>query len=216
MPNMGTLAVGHTDNLLRWFLSGKYRLTWTPVVGKAPHDRARNECHRLFLESECEYMLFLDADTVPPPSVIDHFLEADKDMISATVQTIQRHEDEPRLIPVAFRWNDEDPDDIGLKPYYGEGRVEKVDATTCACTLIKRRVMEAVGPRAFQFTYTDKFGTKGMGEDIFFCSLVSERGFEMFNHYGILCEHNHEVGMKCVNDLMVIASLDRQEAKTNG
>ena len=207
MPNLGQLAVGHTQNLLQWALSGKYRATWKPIVGVSPYDRARNKCHEEFMKSGCEYLLFMDADTVPPVAALDMLLAADKDMISATVQTIQMHHDEPRLIPVALRWNDEDPEDIGLKAYIGTG-VTEVDATTLACTLIKRKVMKAVGPRAFQFEYTDEYGTDGCGEDIFFNRLVKEAGFQIWNHYGIVCDHNKEFSTKTVNALMKIAFKD--------
>lgn len=204
MPNMGVLAVGHTQNLLAWAMSGKYRWNWHPVTGKAPHDRARNECHRAFMDTKADYLLFLDADTVPPIDVLDRLLAADKDMISATVQTVQSHNGEPRLIPIALRWNDEDPNDVGLKPYVGHG-IEEVDATTLACTLIKRKVMEAVGPRAFQFQYNDTYGTDGVGEDIYFNGLVKEAGFTIWNDYGILCSHYKEFNARTVNDLMMIA-----------
>lgn len=214
MPNMGQLAVGHTQNLLAWVMSDKYRWNWKPVTGVSPYDRARNECHRLFMESGCEYLLFMDADTVPPVNALDLLLEADKDMISAVVQTVQTHKDEPRLVPVALRWNDEDPKDIGLKAYIGKG-IEEVDATTLACTLIKRKVMKAVGPRAFQFTYTDEYGTDGMGEDIYFNERVKEHGFKIFCHYGVVCSHHKEFDAKTVNDLMLIAFKDGQKSIGN-
>ena len=95
MPNLGTLRVGHTDNLLRWFMSGKYSLKWYPVSNVFPHDRARNQCHKTYMNTgtdevmsglsmhfeggidfeRYDYMLFLDADTVPPVSVIDQLIE---------------------------------------------------------------------------------------------------------------------------------------------
>lgn len=214
MPNLGQLAVGHTQNLLAWQMSGKYRWNWKPIVGVSPYDRARNKCHEEFMKSGCEYLLFLDADTVPPMNALDLLLAADKDMISAVVQTVQSHKDEPRLIPIALRWNDEDPEDVGLKAYIGKG-IEEVDATTLACTLIKRKVMKAVGPRAFQFNYTDEYGTDGIGEDIYFNVKVKEAGFKIFCHYGVVCSHLKKIDMKQVNDLMLIAYRDGQKSLGN-
>ena len=216
MPNLGTLRVGHTDNLLRWFMSGKYRLKWYPVTNVFPHDRARNLCHKVFMntgvdevQSELskhfeggidferyDYMLFLDADTVPPASVIDQLIEADKDMISATVQTWKTEGGKAILIPVALRMSDE-----GYKVHWGSG-IEEVDATTCACTLIKREVLEKVGPRAFQFMADDAWGTDGIGEDFYFCERVKAAGFSVWNHYGIICSHHKEVDTLAVNALL--------------
>jgi len=212
MPNLGQLAVGHTQNLLEWVMSGKYRWQWKPIVGVSPYDRARNKCHEEFMKSGCEYMLFMDADTVPPVDALDRLLEAGKDMISATVQTIQAHDGEARLIPVALRWNEEDPEDVGLKAHFGSG-IEEVDATTLACTLIRRKVMKAVGLRAFQFDYTDEYGTDGCGEDIFFNRLVKSAGFSIWNHYGILCSHHKMIDAKTVNELMLIAFKDGTKSR---
>lgn len=208
MPNLGELATGHTSNLIAWFMSGKYRLTWFPLMGKAPLDRARNECHQAFIAKPHDYLLFMDSDTVPPVDVIDQLLEADKDMISATVQTLQRHFNKPKLVPVAFRWNVDDPDDIGYKAYWGEG-IERVDVTTLACTLIKREVLEAVGKRAFQYVYDpdSEWGIEGWSEDFFFSRLVGEKGFEIYNHYGVLCDHYKTFSTKTVNELMLNAHL---------
>jgi len=217
MPNLGMLRVGHTDNLLRWFLSGKYRLKWHPVTNVFPHDRARNTCHREYMNSSADgitgelahhfeagiaferydYMLFLDADTVPPASVIDELIAADKDMISATVQTWKTESGKAVLIPVALKMSDD-----GYRVHWGEG-IEEVDVTTCACTLIKREVLERVGPRAFQFVADDEWGTDGIGEDFYFCERVKAAGFSVWNHYGVICSHYKSADTKAVNALLV-------------
>ena len=153
------------------------------------------------MKTACEYLLFLDADTVPHPDVIDRLLDADKDVISATVQTMKAKGDDPQLIPVALRWDDTG-EDKGYKAYWGKG-VEEVDVTTLACTMIKREVMEAVGERAFQFEYSDRWGTDGKSEDFFFSRKVKQAGFKIWNHYGILCSHHKEFDTKIVNALLV-------------
>ena len=217
MPNLGTMRVGHTENLLRWFASGKYRLKWSAVTGFFPHDRARNECHKRYMESgvygddvteeqlshladekpeRYEYMLFLDADTVPHASVIDELIEADKDMISATVQTWKTEEGKAILIPIALRMSED-----GYNVHWGSG-IEEVDVTTCACTLIKREVLEKVGKRAFQFVADDEWGINGIGEDFYFCERVREAGFSVWNHYGLICHHYKEVDALAVNALL--------------
>lgn len=217
MPNTGTLRVHHTDNLLRWFASGKYILKWAAITGFFPHDRARNECHKRFMAASTDeimpelskhfeagidvprydYMLFLDADTVPPPGVIDKLLDDDKDMVSATVQTWKIENGVAVLIPVALRMSDE-----GYKVHWASSGVHEVDATTCACTLIKREVLEGVGKRAFQFKADDEWGTDGIGEDFYFCERVKAAGFSVWNDYDIACDHHKEVSTLKVNALL--------------
>lgn len=213
MPNMGMLRVEHTSNLLRWIGSGKYDMSWHPLLNKAPLDRARNECHQIFMSSSDDYLFFMDADTVPPVEALDVLLEADKDIISATVQTLGEHKGQPQLVPVALRWDESDPEDIGYKAYWGDG-IEEVDIATLACTLIKRRVLEEVGPRAFQYVFDpgNKWGTDGYSEDFFFSRLAKEKGFRIFNHYGILCSHFKTFDTKTVNRLMTNAALGARHA----
>ena len=202
MPNRGSLRVGHTDNLLRWFLSGKYNITWFPLSGVEPHDRARNTCHREFLNSKCDYIMWLDDDTVPPENIIDDLLYADVDMISAVVQTHKLGESgDPQIVPCSFRKFGK-----GYKPHFNGSGITKVDATTLAATLIKRSVMENVSKPAFQFLYGDEFGTDGMSEDFYFCERVTESGYSMFCHYDIVCNHFKTWPTKTINRMLIEAS----------
>lgn len=209
-PNLGWLRVEHTDNLTRWFLSGKYRLRWYSLTNIRPGYKARNMCHRDFLkDGSYDYMLLLDADTIPPVDVIDRLLARDKDMVSATVQTIKENKDgTPKLIPVAFRWDDSDKEDIGYRACWdkeNEG-IKEVDIGTLACCLIKRKVLEAVGPGAFTNWHESGWCIEGKSGDFCFSEKVRKAGFRIWNDYGILCDHFKEIPSKMVNKLMLGAS----------
>ena len=186
--------------------SGKYRVKYFPPENVRPLDKARNVCHREFLKENYDYMFFLDARVVPPVDALDKLLAADKDMISITAQTIQAFEGEPRLVPVAMR-----KASGGYKPHFGTG-LEQVDVTTCACTLIKRTVMEKVGKRAFQHTMTDEWGTEGLSEDFYFCERVRSAGFEIWNDYTQLASHFKDTDMRTINKLMQIAYKEGKDA----
>ena len=202
---LGTPRVEHFENLLRWFLCGKYRLRYYPCVDVQPGYKARNVCHREFLKDSYDYLLFLDDDTIPPVDVIDRLLKANKDMISATVQTLFSDKGVPKLIPVAYRWNEDDPEDKGYKAYWGSG-VEEVDVTTCACTLIKRKVLKVVGRGAFTNWHKDEWCIEGKSGDFCFSEKVRADGFRIWNDYGILCDHYKTFSAKKVNELMLLAS----------
>lgn len=207
-PNLGVLRVEHTNNLVNWFLSGKYRMRWSCLKNVQPGYAARNKCHQDFLEDgSFDYMLCLDADTIPPVDVIDRLLDDDKDMVSATVQTLKESkEGEINLIPVAFRWDESDKEDIGYKVHADKGLVE-VDMGTLACCLIKKKVLEAVGPGAFTNWYDDEWNIKGKTGDFCFSERVREVGFHIWNDYRILCDHFlKEISTKQINALMLMAS----------
>jgi len=207
VPNVGIVSTEISIRLLQWVSSGKYTIKYYPPENVRPLDKARNLCHKVFLESKMDYLFFLDARVVPPPDALDKLIAANKDMVSVTAQTIQAFEGEPRLVPVAMR-----KAEGGFKPHFGDG-LEQVDVTTCACTLIKRKVMEKVGKRAFKFTMTDEWGTEGYSEDFYFCERVKKAGFKIWNDYTQLASHFKDTDMKTVNDLMAIAY---KEGKDNG
>jgi len=48
------------------------------------HSFARNKCVRKFLESDADYIFFIDSDTVPPPNALD-LAKLDKDIVSGAV-----------------------------------------------------------------------------------------------------------------------------------
>ncbi len=195
-PNLGEIATGNVLNLLSWFGEGKYDLRWYAPQHVKPWDRARNLCHKAFLESDYDYLFFLDEHTVPPVDVIDRLLAHDVPVVSGTAQIFKRG----ALIPMALR-KDED----GYRPHWGDG-LERVDTTTLACTLIKKEVMERVKRPAFMFTQTDEWGIEGLSEDIFFAERVVDAGFEEYNDYGILCDHSIQTSSLPLNNLLTEAS----------
>ena len=184
IPNLGNIATDNAMNLLAWFGSGKYDLKVFAPQNVKPWDRARNLCHKEFLNERHDYLFFLDANTIPKPGIIDRLIAHDVPMVAGLVQIWQGH-----LIPMAMRW---DKEADGYKPHYGEG-LQSVDVTTCAATLIKREVMEKVQRPAFAFTYDDEFGTSGLSEDFYFCEKVREAGFEIAADFDAVCDHDMSV-----------------------
>jgi len=190
IPNLGNIATDNAMNLLAWFGSGKYDLKVFAPQNVKPWDRARNLCHKEFLNESHDYLFFLDANTIPQPDILDRLLARDVPMVAGLVQIWQEH-----LIPMAMRW---DKEADGYKPHYGEG-LQSVDVTTCAATLIKREVMEAVERPAFAFTQQDEFGTEGLSEDFYFCERVKVAGFPIAVDFNAVCDHDIHVRSLAVN-----------------
>jgi len=181
-------------NLLAWFGSGKYDLKVFAPQNVKPWDRARNLCHKEFLESKHDYLFFLDANTIPQQDIIDRLLAHDAPIVSGLVQIWQEH-----LLPMAMRWNEEAG---GYKPNYGEG-LQAVDVTTNSCTLIKREVMKAVKRPAFAFPHDDEFGISGLSEDFYFCERVREAGFPIAVDFDAVCDHDIHTRSLAVNRELV-------------
>ena len=198
-PSMGLVRVEHILNITSWFLSGKYRMEYSPSVGNIPHDRARNILISRFLKTDFDYILFIDERTVGHVDTLDQLLAADKPVISATSQTFKiLSGNRKALVPTSFVAKE------GKNKYrYHAGKgVEEVDVTNMACTLVKREVIENMARPWFKFEFLDEDGTELMGEEFTFCQKVKEAGYKIYVDYDVLTHHFVYVDSSLVNNLV--------------
>ena len=131
---------------------------------------AREQAAKHFLESDCDYLLFLDSDMVPPADMLIKLIEHDKDIVSALA--FRRV---PNYEPCIFK------DDMEFYLDYPKGLIE-IEGVGMACTLIKRKVFEAVPEPWF-------FPNKILGEDLSFCVRARHAGFKIFCDTELICGH---------------------------
>lgn len=243
-PNMGSMCIKNTQNLLAWFQSTDIAFMWYAPGGVVPHDRARNAAWKNFLESGYDAMFFMDAFTALPDNgaglyrmmraMNDGVCEncgriwtdgtccsdpkrGDVDMIAAVPQVYQiTKEKVPSLVPVAYRW-DKVRDGGGYFHSWTEkpGKIEVVDVSTLACTLIRRKVLEDVRRPPFRFTMGDQWGIAGLGEDFYFCEGVRAKGYRIWADYSIIAHHYKMQDTRMVNDTLV-AELNAKMAELRG
>lgn len=195
IPTLGDIHTKLALLMLKWQALLGRRLCFFFPENVSPHHRARNVCHRAFLESGYDYMLFIDSDTVPPDGTLETLLSANVPVVGTVVLTWKQG----GPIPVAFRWDEKKR---MYTPHYGKG-VEKVDVTTMACTLIRRDVLEAVPHGVFKFGDDGDWDVDGYGEEFLFCRAVKEAGYEIYVDYDILCGHTKNIDLSEVNELLV-------------
>ena len=213
MPNRGDICPKNVMNFIGWFMAEEYTLQVFAPDGKTPHDRARNLCCKAFMETDFEYLFFIDAQTAPEPSYLDKLLKADKPIVSGVVQTIQAGRNKlpyvgpqtrlaPSLTSLSLRGGDGK-----YKAHYGKG-LEEVDITTCAFILIKREVIEKVHekfgpPFSWHRLIDEEWGIDGYSEDFDFCIKVKEAGFPIYAHYDCLCMHQQRADMRTFNQILL-------------
>jgi glycosyltransferase involved in cell wall biosynthesis len=132
-------------------------------------DNFRNSAALMALETECDYLYFIDDDMVLSPNTFGSLLKADKDVVMAQTFirtypfdpmyfTFQNREDGQFGLASMKDWEDNVPSD-GLI---------KVDAIGCACVLIKTEVLKKMSPPYF-------VTTPGIcTEDVYFCMKMKE------------------------------------------
>jgi GT2 family glycosyltransferase len=162
---------------------------FTKVFGGEAVDKARNALVKIALEQGVDYLLFVDADNPPPINTLAVFLEADKDIVCAPV--LSRH---PPFVPCVFK---KEVIPNNTVPGYAHlsqidttgGTLVKIDACGMACTLIKRKVLEALylrhEGRPFEFSRVpiqpvDGKDKRDMSEDVTFCERATEAGFTIW------------------------------------
>jgi len=129
---------------------------------------AREQAAKHFLESDCDYMLFLDSDMVPPADMLIKLIEHDKDIVSALA--FRRV---PNYEPCIFK-------DDKFYLDYPKGLIE-VAGVGMACTLIKREVFQNV-PQPW-------FPPTEIGEDLSFCKRATDAGYKIYCDTELICGH---------------------------
>jgi len=144
---------------------------------------ARNMVHNNFVnKSKCEWLFMLDTDVLPPPGIIERFLEhakSGKKMIGGWY----RKKGEPYL-PVVYDYRFQaEGDGIHLwdpREQPGTG-VESVDGAGAGCWFMHREVAEALGNKPYDMEHG--------GEDLVLCKKVSEIGYKMWIDWDMACAH---------------------------
>lgn len=84
LPNLGPMVAALSRRLLD-FCKGSHAIAMHYQTGNRHHDFARNQSVKEFLRSNCEWLLFIDSDVVPPPETVDTLVALDKDIIAGSV-----------------------------------------------------------------------------------------------------------------------------------
>lgn len=161
IPNTGTLRT----ELVEWLMKQE-AVIFMPQA--KPHDHCRNIIVNKFLKSDCQWLLMVDSDVIPPDNVCT-MVSNDVDVCSAHVSTIANGE----VIPVGMIKN---ADGYHHDFKHSKPGLHKVDAVGTGCILIKRSVFDKLDKPYFKFIYED--GLLVNGEDFDFSERIGEVYFD--------------------------------------
>lgn len=190
----GKLISGLVQHLITWTHDPRYIIKLYTPTGIFPLDNARNKCVKEFLESDCDYLWWIDDDILPPIDAMHRLVQADKDAIGAAAFSM-KDEEQYFPYPVTLRYNE----DKKYIVYYGKG-IEEVDATGGACVMVKRKVYEAI-ERPYEFTYYPD-GTLNLTCDFRIWQKAQEKGFKLFIDFDLICDHIRTCRIKGFQDLL--------------
>jgi len=171
-----------------------------------PVDGNRNLMIKKFLQEDedNEWLLFVDADTVPPLNVFD-MINHNESIVGGLVCGMAHGVP----YPLIMRSGKKDGYRM-IKPAEeemdsGNGLIE-VDGAGAATLLIRREVLERMNPPWFKFDY-DEWGVSQMSEDYAFSRQAKSLGYKMWIDPNIQCMHLKQVDLLWINQLVSKAIL---------
>lgn len=132
---------------------------------------ARNALVDAHLKGQSGYSIFFDADMAFPQQVINQLLSHNKDIVGGAYYQRQ-YPYYPHIYEILGDMSfPRSKRVVAIHPFM------KADAIGTGCLLVKRNVYEKLGDNPFRLVYVN--GDNLVGEDIGFCILAKENGFEV-------------------------------------
>jgi len=164
--------------LLKTF--SKHPAKYVPISEQRPHAQARNGITRRFLDTDAQYLLWIDSDTIWDRDDIDILMEV-LDRGADIVTGIQFACGSHRL-PIIRKLNLEYGVMEPIAKLPDNTIPFEIDGCGFGFILMKRKVLEAIPEPWFDFKY-------GFSEDLNFCVSAKLAGFKIWAHPGVLVGH---------------------------
>jgi glycosyltransferase involved in cell wall biosynthesis len=150
-----------------------------------PVDTARNDVCRLFLETDADYLLFLDADMRHPGDLVHRLLAHDLPLVTGRYQMRK-----PPFHTVAMRKTGTGPHDYkAIEEQHG---LVPIDAAGAGCLLIARDVLadlrQIFGDNWFQYQ-AGPDGLRTVSEDMWFFERAKEIGIQAYCDLDVVSTH---------------------------
>lgn len=181
--NEGTIRVELAQLLMYWQAKSDYEIYLAFPNGK-PIESNRNQIVLDFMKTDCEWLVQLDDDVVPPQNYLD-LLIYNKDIISGVCYAYRQE----AIVPLILKKNKKDGLWIDKDCNPREGLIE-VDSMGTGSIIVNRRVFEnkKMSKHPFQSVW-NKDGTRKKGQDLYFCEKAKKEGFKIWCHLGYKSSH---------------------------
>lgn len=143
-----------------------------------PVDLARNKMVDYYLVNhpECDYLLFWDLDTIPPPDGLYRLWKWNQPIVSGLY-----HQKIEPYYPLLMKKHAQSGTGFFAVIGWQDGELYEVDATGMGFCLIKREVFQIIDPPWFAFT--------DISEDFEFCQKAKRNGIRTFVDTNVKCRH---------------------------
>lgn len=187
VPSAGTICHMLTAQLVQWALVDQHEVDWIFPQGILIDDM-RNRLAKRAVDDGYDFLIMIDADTVPLKNPLD-LVGLDLDVIGlptpiwfADANAVAAGE-----WPLCLSVFDEAPNGKWIEHPMGSGGLQAVDAVGTGAIIIARRVLEMLRP-PFVRSW-DEYGQAIVGSDVLFCRRAKAAGFKIWTHFDYLCSH---------------------------
>ena len=147
-----------------------------------PHDEGRNRIVKTAIDNKCDYIFFIDSDTLIQKGQLEKLLSHDKDAISGISYMKQLPYYSLIRKKIGYRL---------YNPIEQSGtELIRIDGAGLGCFLVKTDVFNNIEYPWFQFKYVkheDKW--RHVGEDLYFCDQLENAKIEMYCDPTVQCVH---------------------------
>ncbi len=166
------------------------------------HDFARNSYTERFLESDCDIMLFLDSDVIPPEHLFDFVtVHGSKNWLIAgapyPLWLARPGTNDMAVCYSAYKGNA--PDERGQHgfkmAFVPSQGVEWLDGLATGCLLIRRELFSKLARPFFEFKRNPKTMEVIEGEDLGFALKLQKLGVRYLCDHGMVCGHYKRVNL---------------------
>jgi len=176
--------LGHHSTVVNMILSAPKNVELTTLYGKLfPIDANRNALVKAALETDAEYLLWLDMDNVFPANTIEKLFKVNADIASGVY--FKKKEPYPAVPGRALDEHYYRPLDIVACG----GRVVNADLIGMGCALIRRSVFENLPHPWFRYAYNIETDEWSVSEDVAFCKAARRKGYEIKVDTSLICGH---------------------------
>jgi len=190
--NEGTVRVELIKTIMQWQMNGEYEI-YLSFPNDKPIESNRNKIVQDFLKTDCEWLVQIDDDVVPPVDYLN-LITYDKDVISGVCYAYRQD----AIVPLVLFKNKKDGLWKNKEINPSDGLIE-VDSMGTGAMMIHRRVfVPELQKHPFQSTWR-KDGTRRKGLDLYFCEKAKKLGFKIWCHLRYDCSHIVSADLKEIN-----------------
>lgn len=180
--NQGSIRAELAQLVLYWQMKGDYEI-YISFPNDKPIESNRNKIVQDFLKTDCEWLVQIDDDVVPPRNYLD-LIGYNKDIISGVCYAYRQD----AVVPLVLEENKKDGLWKNKDCNQSEGLIE-LDSMGTGAMIIHRRVFTpALQKHPFESTWHED-GTRKKGLDLYFCEKAKKEGFRVWCHLGYKSSH---------------------------